>query len=139
MSEDCDRLLAWQEAAPVVAAQRRTLRVLVTSQVVGGIGVGAAASLGALLAESVTGSTALAGLARTSSTLGAAFFGLPLAMLAMKRGRRAALSLGWALATVGGVVIVVSAIEGSVVVLILGMLMFGSGSATNLQSRFASS
>lgn len=137
MSDDCGRLLPWQEAPLVVAAQRRTLRVLVASQIVGGIGIGAAASLGALLAESVTGSTALAGLARTSSTLGAALFGLPLAMLAMRSGRRAALSMGWALAAVGGVVIVVSAIQGSVVLLILGMVMFGSGSATNLQSRFA--
>ncbi len=127
----------WQETARISAIQRRTLRILVAAQVIGGIGVGAAASMGALLAESVTHSEALAGLARTSSTLGAAAVGLPLALLAARRGRRSALSLGWALAALGGVVLVVSAATGDIVLLILGMMMFGSGSATNLQSRYA--
>ncbi|MDQ2849984.1 MAG: MFS transporter [Actinomycetota bacterium] len=117
--------------------QRRTMRALVGSQIVGGVGVGAAASIGSLLAESVTHSESYAGVARTAATLGAAAFGLPLALLAMKTGRRNALSLGWALSAVGAVVLVVSATTSSVVLLILGMLMFGSGSATNLQSRYA--
>jgi MFS family permease len=127
----------WQDEPRVVSVQRRTVRILIASQIVGGVGVGAAASMGSLLAESVTHSEALAGLARTSSTLGAAVFGLPLALLATKKGRRGALSLGWALAALGGVVLVLSAVQGSVVLLVLGMLMFGSGSATNLQSRYA--
>lgn len=127
----------WQDSPDVVSIQRRTMRALIASQIVGGVGVGAAASIGSLLAESVTHSESYAGLARTASTLGAAAFGLPLALLAMKAGRRNALSLGWALSAVGSVVLVVSAATSSIVLLILGMLMFGSGSATNLQSRYA--
>jgi MFS family permease len=127
----------WQAAPEVVALQRRTVRLLVAGQIVGGIGIGAGASLGALLAEAVTASESMAGLARTASTLGAAVVAIPLATLAGRRGRRASLSLGWAIAAVGGLALVVSAVTNSATILVLGMLMFGSGTATNLQSRYA--
>ena len=128
---------AWRSAPEVVAVQRRTVRMLIVAQIVGGIGIGAGASLGALLAEQVTSSEAWAGLARTCSTLGAALIALPLAIMAGRRGRNAALGLGWALAAVGAVVLVLSAVYGNPVLLVIGMLMFGSGTATNLQSRYA--
>lgn len=83
--------------------------------------------MGALLAEAVTNSESMAGLARTSSTLGAALVAIPLALLANRRGRRISLGSGWLLAAVGGVALVLSAALGSVIVLIIGMLMFGSG------------
>jgi MFS family permease len=127
----------WQADPDVVRVQRRTVRMLIAAQVVGGIGIGAGASLGALLAEAVTGSEATAGLARTCATLGAAVVALPLALLASQRGRRIALGLGWAVAAVGAVVLVVSAAAMNVPLLIIGMLLFGAGTATNLQSRFA--
>ncbi|MEO6956380.1 MAG: MFS transporter [Antricoccus sp.] len=127
----------WQSDPDIQRIQKRTVRVLILSQIIGGVGVGAAASMGSLLAESITNSESLAGIARTSSTLGAAVVGLPLALLAIRRGRRGALSLGWAVAALGGIVLVVAAVTSSVVLLVLGMLMFGSGSATNLQSRYA--
>jgi hypothetical protein len=44
------------------ALQRRSLRVLVGSQVLGGAGLGAGITVGALLAEDVLGSTRLSGL-----------------------------------------------------------------------------
>jgi MFS family permease len=109
----------------------------VAAQIVGGVGVGAAASLGALLAESIARSETYAGIARTSSTLGAAVVGLPLAFLAVRSGRRTALSLGWALAALGGGILVAAAVTKDLPLLIVGMLLFGSGSATNLQSRYA--
>ena len=127
----------WRAAPDVVAVQRRTVRVLALAQIVGGIGIGSGASLGALLAEQVTSSQSWAGLARTGSTLGAALVALPLALLAARRGRNAALGLGWSLAAVGSVVLVLSAAHRSSALLVIGMLMFGSGTATNLQSRYA--
>ncbi|MGI8414966.1 MAG: MFS transporter [Nakamurella sp.] len=127
----------WRAGSNVVAIQRRTVRMLIVAQIVGGIGIGAGASLGALLAEQVTSSESWAGLARTCSTLGAAAIALPLATMAARRGRNSALGLGWALAAVGGVVLVLSAVYGNTGLLIVGMLMFGSGTATNLQSRYA--
>lgn len=127
----------WQSDPAVVRIQRRTVRMLIAAQIVGGVGIGASASLSALLAESITGSESMAGLARTCTTLGAAAVALPLALLARKRGRNAALGLGWTIASVGGVVLVVAANVMSLSLLILGMLMFGCGTAVNLQSRYA--
>ncbi|NNG35917.1 MFS transporter [Nakamurella aerolata] len=128
---------SWQSLPAVAAVQRRTVRLLVAAQIVGGIGIGAGASLGALLAEDVTNSETWAGLARTASTLGAALAAVPLALLATRKGRGPALGFGWATAAVGGVLLVVAAATHSTAVLVLGMLMFGSGTATNLQSRYA--
>jgi MFS family permease len=82
-------------------AQRRTVVVLVIAQILGTIGLGVAPSIGILLAGEVTDSEAWAGLARTSSTLGAAALGVPLGSLAARRGRRIALTTGWWTAAAG--------------------------------------
>jgi hypothetical protein len=63
----------------LVALQRRTVRVLASAQVLGGVGVGAGVSVGGLIAEDVSGSTSLSGLAQTSTVLGAAVIALPMA------------------------------------------------------------
>lgn len=117
--------------------QRRTIIVLVISQVVGTVGVGIAPSIGVLLASEVTDNEAWAGLARTFSTLGAAVLGLPLGNLAARFGRRVALSTGWGIAAVGSGLLVFAA-QGSLwVPLFVGLLFIGAGSAVSLQSRFA--
>ena len=103
---------AWQEATDVVAAQHRTLRVLSAAQIVGGIGFGAGLSVGILLAEDVTSSEGWAGVARTSTTVGAALLAVPLALAAIRWGRRWALGGGWALAAAGSALLVVAAMVG---------------------------
>ncbi|WP_232466263.1 MULTISPECIES: MFS transporter [unclassified Diaminobutyricimonas] len=123
------------EAGP--ALQRRTVLVLSIGQVLGGLGVGATLSLGALLAEAVSGNAALSGLAATMSTLGAAVASIPLARLAARRGRRIALALGAAIAALGAVVVVFSVIIDVFLLLLVGMGMLGSSVAVGLQSRFA--
>ncbi|MFF0224146.1 MFS transporter [Streptomyces sp. NPDC004629] len=127
----------WQTEAPVRAVQKRTVRALAAAQILGGVGVGVSVSIGSLLAESVAESETYAGLARTATTAGAAAVGVPLALLAQRRGRRASLSTGWLAAAVGGVILIGSAVSRSIPLLIVGMLLFGIGSATNQQSRYA--
>jgi MFS family permease len=117
--------------------QKRTLLVLVISQVVGTVGVGIAPSIGVLLAGEVTSSETWAGLARTASTLGAALLGLPLGMLAARFGRRAALASGWWISAVGAALLVVASQWSLVLPMFLGLLLIGAGTATSLQSRFA--
>jgi MFS family permease len=134
-SEDGSEL--WQERPEIVAAQRRSLRVLIISQVLGAFGMGAAPSVGVLLAEEVTNSEAMAGMARTATTLGAALIGIPLATIATRGGRRVALSIGWFLAAFGSLTLIGAAIAESTALLIAGMLFFGVGTASMLQSRFA--
>ncbi len=129
---------AVSRATPAAAAiQRRTMRVLAVTQVVGMIGVGVAPSIGVLLAGDVTHSEAWGGLARTASTLGAALLGLPLGILAARFGRRVALATGWWTAALGSAILVAAAQWSAVVPLFVGLLLIGAGSAAGLQSRFA--
>lgn len=124
-------------AAQQAAVQRRTVLVLSTGQVLGGIAFGATVSLGALLAADISGSDALSGLATASVTLGAALCAIPLARLAAKMGRRRALTLGNLFALVGIAVVILAASVRVFPLLLVGILMIGAGNAGNLQSRFA--
>lgn len=117
--------------------QRRTVLVLSTGQVLGGIAFGATVSLGALLAADVSGNDALSGLATASVTLGAAACAIPLARMAARVGRRRALTLGNLFALVGIAVVILAASLRVFPLLLVGILMIGAGNAGNLQSRFA--
>lgn len=128
---------SWTQTSEVRRVQRRTLKTLAMAQILGSIGLGSSFSVGILLAEQVTASETWAGVARTSSTVGAALAALPLAMLAVRGGRRVALALGWSLAILGSLFLIGAGLANSVVLLVLGMLLFGVGSAVGLQSRFA--
>ncbi|MGJ9413033.1 MFS transporter [Aeromicrobium sp. CF4.19] len=117
--------------------QRRTLGVLSAVQVVGGIGNGAGLAIGALLVKDVSGSSGWAGTATVALTLGSALATLPLASLAVARGRRPALTLGWLVGAAGAAVVVLGAARVSLLIVLLGLLLFGVSTAASLQSRFA--
>jgi MFS family permease len=119
------------------AAQRRIVPVLAMAQVAGGIGIGAAVSVGALLALDLSGSAAWSGIASTCTTLGAASAAVPLARLAVRRGRRPALATGWLVAAAGASLAVLAAVVRSFPLLIVAMVLLGVGNAANLQARFA--
>ncbi len=119
------------------AIQRRVLWVLASGQVLGGLGMGAAIALGSLLVVDVAKSTAFAGFSSSMFTLGTAFAAIPLARLAMRRGRRVALTTGTLLAAVGAIGVMVSAAADSLPALIVSLMIVGTGSAAGLQSRFA--
>lgn len=117
--------------------QRTTLRVLVASNALGGVATASGFAVAGLLAENVSGSTSLAGLVAVSTTLGAAILAVPLAGLARSHGRRMSLSTGYLIAFVGALLTIVAAQVGSLALLLLAGCLFGSGSASNLQSRYA--
>ena len=120
-----------------VPPQRKVVSVLVSGQILGGIGMGATLSLGSLLATQLSGSSAWSGMAATMSTLGAAVAAVPLARLAVARGRRRSLSAGALIAGTGAVIAIASASVPSFPLLLLGLMLLGAGSAVNLQARFA--
>jgi MFS family permease len=124
-----------QDAA-LVRLRHRTLALLVLGQVLGGFGIGAAGSVGALAVSELAGE-AWSGAAAVMSTLGAAMVALPLARLADRSGRRVSLSSAALAAAVGAAVCVVALTGGSPVLLLLGLLLLGAATAGNLQSRFA--
>ncbi|MEO7349034.1 MAG: MFS transporter [Terrimesophilobacter sp.] len=125
------------EATDTERIQKRTIRVLVTAQILSGIGIGAVVSVGALLAAQVSGSDAWSGMATTMSTLGAALIAVPLARAAQARGRRVSLAFGSAVCALGAIIAALAAGLLSFPLLLVGLAMAGAGSATNLQARFA--
>ncbi len=118
-------------------AQRRTLVVLSLGQALGGVGNGVAVGVGSLLVEQVTGDAAFAGLAATLLTLGGAILAVPLARLAARRGRRAALTTGALVGLAGTSTIVVGGTLDAWPIALAGFLLLGASMAVNLQSRFA--
>ncbi len=117
---------------------RQGIGVLVASNILGGVGVASGIAVGALLVEQV-GGTSVAGLGQAMSVLGAAVAAVPLVAVATRWGRRWSLTLGYALAVLGGALVVVAALLGWLVLLLVGLGLFGVAQATNLQSRYAAS
>jgi MFS family permease len=114
-----------------------SLTVLIVNQLLAGVGVASGVAVGALLADAMTGTVALSGLAQTASVLGAGVSAIPLARLAVRRGRHIALASGYLLALAGAVLVLVAAGTGIAALLFVGLAFFGAGSAAGLQARFA--
>lgn len=117
--------------------QRRTVAVLAASTILGGLGAGAALSVGALLLAEVSGNDAISGLASAMFNAGAALAGIPLARLAARKGRRRAMISGNLVAMFGALIAIFGSVIGQWWVLALGISMVGVASAVQLLSRFA--
>jgi MFS family permease len=120
-----------------MSAASRRLPHLVTSQVLGGVGVASGIAVGGLLAEHISGSASMAGLAQTFSVLGGALVAVPLAHTAERFGRSASLSGGYLIALAGAVAVLAAAVTGTFPLMLVGMALFGSASAVGLQARYA--
>jgi MFS family permease len=123
--------------ADVEAIQRRSVAVLSIGSVFGGIAVAGSVAAGSLLAASVADSEAAAGLAQTAGVLGAAVLALPLARIALVRGRRPALATGYGLGALGSVIVVFGAVHRNLPLILLGCFLVGVASASTLQARYA--
>ncbi len=117
--------------------QRRTLAVVVFSQVLGGAGLAAGITVGALLAEDMLGGDSLAGLPTALFTLGSALAAFLVGRLTQSRGRRIGLGAGFATGGLGAIGVVLAAVAGSVPLLLVALFVYGAGTATNLQARYA--
>jgi MFS family permease len=120
----------------VAAVQRRTVRVLFATQVIGGIGVTVGSSVGALLVAELAGTSA-SGLAQSAAVIGAALLALPATAIVQRHGRRPSLAASYGIAGIGTAVIVVAALQQSIAMLFVGFFLFGGASAASLQARYA--
>ena len=116
---------------------RRTIRVLLVSQVLAGAGLAAGVVVGALLAEEMLGSDSAAGLPAALFTLGSAAAAILVGRLSQRSGRRPGLAAGYAVGAIGGAGVVAAATVDSVALLFFSLVLYGSGVATNLQARYA--
>lgn len=117
--------------------QRRTLIVVVMSQVLGGAGLAAGVTVGALLAQEMLGSDGLAGMPTALFTLGSALAAYLVGHYTQRHGRRLGLGLGFAVGGAGAIGVVLAAATGDVPLLFAALFVYGAGSATNLQARYA--
>lgn len=119
------------------ALYRRTLRVVILSQVFGGAGLAAGVTVGALLAQDMLDSDGLAGLPTALFTLGSAATAFLVGRTSQRRGRRVGLTAGFVVGGVGALGVVAAAMADSIVLLLVSLLVYGAGTATNLQARYA--
>ncbi len=94
-------------------------------------------AVGALLAEDLSGTEALAGVGTTAQVLGTALITIPVARATAARGRRVGLRLGLTLAFVGAAVVLAAAVLRSFPLFVVGMFLFGGGTTANNQTRYA--
>ncbi|MFM1789503.1 MAG: hypothetical protein RLZZ12_852 [Actinomycetota bacterium] len=121
----------------IATQQAKTVKVLASAQVLNGLGVAGTVAAGSLLVASITDSETLAGLAQTSSVLGAAALALPLARLTARGGRRLALSVGYIAGLIGSLFAIIGGARENLILMLLGTFFVGAASAAGYQARFA--
>jgi MFS family permease len=119
------------------ALYRRTLVIVVISQIFGGAGLAAGITVGALLAQDMLGTDSFTGVPTALFTLGSAGAAFLVGRLSQRFGRRLGLAAGFFAGGIGAIGVVVSAITNNILLLFVSLLIYGSGSATNLQARYA--
>lgn len=116
---------------------KRTMIIVIASQIFGGAGLAAGITVGALLAQDMLGTDSYAGIPIALSTLGSAAAAFLVGRLSQRLGRRTGLAAGFIAGGLGAAGAVLAAIFNSVGLLFVSLLVYGAGSATNLQARYA--
>ncbi|MEH7298826.1 MFS transporter [Neobacillus drentensis] len=116
---------------------RRTLMIVVLSQIFGGAGLAAGITVGALLAQDMLGTESFAGLPAGLFTLGSAVAALLVGRLSQRYGRRFGLAAGFLTGGIGAIGVIISAVTNNVFLLFASLFVYGAGTATNLQARYA--
>ena len=117
--------------------QKRVIRTLSAAQILNGIGTSGTVAAGSLLIASISKSESLAGLAQTTTVLGAAMMALPLARLTQKGGRRFSLISGYSIGGLGAALAVLGGIHKVLFLMLAGSFFIGAASASGYQARFA--
>ncbi|WP_067834481.1 MFS transporter [Nocardia lijiangensis] len=117
--------------------QRRIVRVLVAAQVLSGAGLAAGVTVGTLLAQDMLDSTSLAGLPSALITAGSALAAVAVGRISQARGRRPGLAAGYLTGAIGSLGVLVAAAADDPILLFVALFVYGAGTATNLQARYA--
>lgn len=117
--------------------QRRTLLIVVIAQIFGGSGLAAGITIGALLAQEMLGTDSFAGVPAALFTLGSAVAAFLIGRLSQRFGRRMGLAAGFLAGGLGAIGVVLAAVIPSIPLLFVSLLIYGAGTASNLQARYA--
>ncbi|MFC5448660.1 MFS transporter [Paenibacillus aestuarii] len=116
---------------------KRSLLIVVISQLFGGAGLAAGVTVGALLAQEMLGNESFAGVPAALLTFGSALAAWQIGRFSHRYGRRLGLSAGFMVGGIGAIGIIFAAIMNNVILLFASLLLYGAGTATNLQARYA--
>lgn len=112
-------------------------RSLVVATAIGGLGLGAGGTAGALVAFEVTGRESTTGLPFSAVVLGSAVGALLVARIGRSLGRRAGLASGYLLGVLGGVLVVAATVVDAFSLVLLGSLLLGAANASVAMTRYA--
>lgn len=117
--------------------QKRTLRTLVSGQIIGAAALASSVTVGAFVIQEILGQeTPWGGIATATVTTGTAVMSQVLSRLMVRRGRRPGLQLGYSLAATGAFVAGVGAETSNLPIFMVGLFLFGNGQASNLLARY---
>jgi MFS family permease len=116
---------------------KRTMIVVLLSQLFGGAGLAAGVTVGALLAEEMLGTASYAGLPTALLTLGSALTAFLIGRFTQRLGRRPGLVIGFGAGGLGAIGVIIAAVYGNIVLLFVSLFVYGAGTATNLLARYA--
>ncbi|MEM1503692.1 MFS transporter [Domibacillus sp. 8LH] len=116
---------------------KKTLRVVILAQIFGGAGLAAGITVGALLAQDMLGTESAAGIPVALLTLGSAGAALLVGRLSQRFGRGTGLAAGFLAGGLGAIGVIVAALLNSIMLLFASLLIYGAGTAANLQARYA--
>jgi MFS family permease len=116
---------------------KRTLTIVVISQIFGGAGLATGITVGALLAQDMLGTDRYAGIPMALFTLGSALAAFLVGRLSQRYGRRLGLATGFLAGGLGACGVVIAALTHNIFLLFPALFIYGSGMATNLQVRYA--
>jgi MFS family permease len=117
--------------------QRRTMRILVVAQLLGALGLAAGGTAGALLAEHLTGTSAVAGLPLAALVLGSGIGAVAITRLMDRAGRRVGLAVAHLAGALGAGVAVAAAALRNWPLLLAGCVLLGGGNAAVMLARYA--
>ncbi|MFF2907531.1 MFS transporter [Paenibacillus sp. NPDC057934] len=116
---------------------RRSLFVVVLSQMFGGAGLAAGITVGALLAQEMLGADSFTGIPTALFTFGSAAAAWIVGRLSQRFGRRLGLAGGFLTGGLGAIGVVLAALTTNLPLLFISLFIYGAGTATNLQARYA--
>ncbi|MCP1144624.1 MFS transporter [Lysinibacillus endophyticus] len=116
---------------------KKTLFIVILSQIFGGAGLAAGITVGALIAQDMLGTESVGGIPVALLTLGSAGAALLVGRLSQRFGRRFGLAAGFLTGGLGASGVILATLFNSILLLFLSLFLYGSGTATNLQARYA--
>ena len=119
-----------------VRQRQRALRTLVAGVALGSTGHIAAATVASIAADEIAGTSALSGAPGAAVVLGAAAGATILSSIMARRGRRAGVTLGYAIGVLGAALAIGGIVDRSLPLLLVGTVLVGFGNSSNQLSRY---